>query len=262
MKYYGLISGLPVPKPGQALVFNLMDLRQQIEPYLEGRDLAAIRHFFYRIDLANLESLIYGQNRWLRGGNMTEESLRKSLNPGSTLEWPLSDEAPSQSAKSPIQQLHLYWQRYYAIQFEGAPDEIDRMLAFEISIKNFMAGQLQQKLAPDQEPQFLDGGLFDRFAYARMLMADIQAEFPYLSAVLASLPITDPNERQEKITEAKWLYYEYVAFFDPFGLPGLFSLLLRYLDQHSWQQRDETVGQVLLDKFRQSLRLQTESLFA
>ena len=77
MKYYGLISGLPVPKPGQALVFNLMDLRQQIEPYLEGRDLAAIHHFFYRIDLANLESLIYGQNRWLRGGNMTEAGKKQ-----------------------------------------------------------------------------------------------------------------------------------------------------------------------------------------
>jgi hypothetical protein len=265
MKYYGLISGLTVPRPCQALDFRMGELRSRMEPFLSVADAVAVRHFFYRIDLYNAEALWRGEESWLEGGNTSEDQLRRSLGRGLSPEWSLSEEGdnlpdPADRAQT-ARMLHRYWQRYYQQQRSLAPEALDMLLTFEISLKNFTAGLLAAAMDPDAEPEFLEGGGFDRFAYSRLILADIQAEHPYLYAALSSLSLADVRERELKLTEAKWRFYNYAAFFDPFGLRGLFSLLLRYLDNYRWQQRDAELGKARMETLTRDLIKRTESQF-
>lgn len=253
MKYYGLISGLPVPRMGHQAVVEWRTLRSQITPFLSREDAESFHTFFYRIDLLNLEAFFYGQDRWIQVGNATEQVLRNVLENGAERTWSLLSgmELPS-SGPLKVEVLHRCWQRYFDLQAKDAPEAVQHMLAFEISLRNFRAGVLASQLEPDAQAQYLEGGWFDRFAYGRLVLADIQAEYPELAAALTPLQ-TAADDREEKIREACWRYLEYAAFFDPFGFSGLFSLLLRYLDVHQFQRRDDERGAEVLNAFRHQL---------
>ncbi len=259
MKYYGLISGLPVPVPTQDTGLTLGALRQRIEVFLDERDSQVIQHFFYRVDLINLEAMYLGEERWLEGGNLNRDELKRSLQQDFPLNWPLEDPDQNYQDRNLTDRLHRCWQRFYDIQLAQAPEELGQLLAFEISIKNFFAGALQGEMDPEQEPAFLLGGSFDRFAYSRLLIADIQAEHPQLAAVLYTLGISDADERERKMLEARWQFFDYIAFFDPFGLSGLYALLLKFLDMERWLQRDPEEGRRRLKQFSDQLLQTTQA---
>ncbi|MBI1192220.1 MAG: DUF2764 family protein [Bacteroidetes bacterium] len=260
MKYYGLISGLPVPKSGQGLTFSIPDLRSQVEPYLQDAHLAAFRHFFYRIDLANLEAMMLQHDRFKAGGNLDQEQLRRLWHREAGATWSLSD-PDEPEAETPVERLHGFWQRYYDQLIAYDADQLQRLFSYEISLKNFSAGFLRTALQEPEEPHYLEGGRFDRFAYNKLQVADIQAEHPAMAATLNSLTLPDPDQRERSLTETKWTYYDHVVFFDPFGLQGLFALMLRYLDMAAWQERDANLGAQQLSAFSEQIRQRIETSF-
>jgi len=261
MKYYGLISGLPVPKPGQKLTVGIPELRSQVEPYLQDDHLKAFRHFFYRIDLANLEAMMLQNDLFKAGGNLDQEHLRRIWQREAGATWPLADPDEEQTGQTPVERLHGYWQHYYEQLIAFDPDQLQRLFSYEISLKNFTAGYLRAVLGEEDEPLYLEGGRFDRFAYNKLQVADIQAEHPAMAATLTSLTLPDPEQRERSLTETKWRYYDHVVFFDPFGLQGLFAMMLRYLDMAAWQERDARQGEQHLAAFHEQLRQRTESSF-
>ena len=287
MKYYGLISGLPVPKSGQGLTFSIPELRSQVEPYLQANHLKAFHHFFYRIDLANLEAMVLQHDYWRDGGNLEQEHLRRIWHREAGATWPLADddeyhdqgaslersatlerntsaerttpaESGAQTKHISVQRLHRFWQAYYDQLIAFDPEQLSRLFSYEISVRNFKAGYLRSVLGEQDEPLYLEGGRFDRFYYNKLQVADIQAEHPAMAATLTSLTLPDPEQRQRSLTETKWRYYDHVVFFDPFGLQGLFAMMLRYLDMAAWQERNPQQGEEHLRAFSEALRQNIE----
>jgi hypothetical protein len=266
MKYYGLISGLPVPKSSQGLTFSIPELRSQVEPYLQDKALRAFHHFFYRIDLANLEAMLLQHDNWRDGGNLDQEHLRRIWHREAGATWALEQEDDAQTEQHSanqqglVERLHRFWQAYYDQLIAFDPGQLSRLFSYEISLRNFKAGYLRSVLGQEDEPLYLQGGRFDRFAYNKLQVADIQAEHPAMAATLNSLTLPDPEQRERSLTETKWRYYDHVVFFDPFGLQGLFAMMLRYLDMADWQARDAGAGQQQLDQFSETLRQSTQQL--
>lgn len=261
MSYYGLISGLPQLQPTQNRVLEPSELRTLLTQYLEESDRKLVYHFFYQIDLINLNARIQDKDMWLEGGNMSKSEISQWHEKGKTENTPFDDRQESLQGEEhdKLREIQLHWQRFYDTFFSLAPDDMHNLIRYEISLKNFFKGYLERKIKAKEGVHFIDGGYFDRFTYNKLLIGDIQAEHPYLAGVLNHFEEVDPFERERKMIEAKWNYYHYEGFFDAFGIKRLITWLLQYLDLHKWQQNNTEKGKRKLEVFSQNLIQQTKA---
>jgi len=259
MKYTGLMAGLPVPQAGQGLSFSMPDLRLQLDQYLEGEDRDWVHAFFFRIDWTNAEYHLAGNGLWMEGGNLEEGDLDRWFQQSPDVDSLFyADELPS----ADHERLHVWWETYYTVLRQHADPNLQRLLAFDISLRNFRAGWLWRTLTggdAEQPAQYLSGGWFDRFAYEQGQLGDIRAEHPYTAAVLACWEEDDPQERQEAMLTAQAAFYDYAAFFDPFGMVGLAARLLAYLEWQRMATQDPGRGKSRLEAYVQQQVAQTET---
>jgi hypothetical protein len=289
MRYYGLIAGLPTPRPGQPLPFGLADLRGQLDGYLEGADRRWVHTFFYRVDWANAAALLQarrpsaeGRTRrgararaasradgpadvpWLEGGNLTETDLRRWLDHGPDPNSPFHEDAGGPGT-DPADRLHRWWARYTKLLF-GHPDpDLPRLVRYDVSLRNFQAGRLWRETLgadPERPARYLPGGWFDRFAYAQGQLGDIRAEHPWTAAVLATFAEGDPLARQEAMQAARLAFYEHVAFFRPFDLVGLAARLYAYTDRQALDLQDADTGRAVLDDWASAVLAEAEDAVA
>lgn len=263
MEFYGLISGLPVLKPAQVPPFSIPELKQLVNQYILTKDEAIIKHFYYQIDLINYNSLIQDKPFCLEGGNFSNEDLSEWFKTGTTNGNTFSqlNIQGELSEKPSIQKLQEYWQLFYDELFKVSNHDFFELIQFEISLKNFFKGHLERIIKQEPGIHFIEGGNFDRFAYNKLQIGDIQAEHPFLAAVLSAFDIENPFEREIKILEQKWKFYDYNTFFEPFGIKALFCWLLKFLDLHKWQLNNKEQGEKLLNEFEGNLLEKTQTKF-
>jgi hypothetical protein len=229
MIYYGLVSGLPDPQVGRPLGYDFASLKEMLLSFLSPEDSALAHHFFYRIDLQNLQSLAEHNDFFVGGGNLNREETEHWFRQRH-LDIPPFDQIAIPESDTPqelLNYLHALWQAYYHRLAELSDENTKRLWRFEIAYKNFTAGHLQKLSGSADENRFLEGGDFDRFAYARLVIGDIQAEHPFLATVLSSLEMPHPQERQAAIIEKRRKFLDYAAFFDAFGMTGVMSWVLK-----------------------------------
>lgn len=261
MKYYGLISGLPQLKIKGTVRPAVADLRALLDQYTEGRDAAIVHHFFYQWDLTNYNAYVQEKEWWMEGGNMDRQEIiqwfEKDRAPGT----PFGAEAPTAlgERKSAIQRIQDHWETFYELMSQLSKGELDEFLVTEQTLKNFFKGHLERKIEAKEGIHFLSGGLFDRFSYNKLMIADIQAEHPQLAQILSFFEENDPFEREQKMLEVRWAYLDYLAFFDPFGTKGLFAWLLKYLDLAKWAKKSEERGTKHLHQFEERIQHQIQS---
>jgi hypothetical protein len=244
MKYYGLISGLPglkIMKPAQPPV---LELRSLLDQYTEGRDAEIIYHFFYQWDLTNYNAHVQNKDWWMEGGNMDRAEIADWFEKDKAPGTPFGEQAPTAlgERKSDIQRIQDHWETYYKIMSERSGGALDAFLVSDQTLKNFFKSYIERKIEAKEGIHYLSGGLFDRFSYNKLMIADIQAEYPYIAQVLSFFEETNPFERERKMLEVKWNYLDQLAFFDPFGLKGLFAWLMKYLDLAKWAQNNAERG--------------------
>lgn len=262
--YYGLLSGLPDLKPLQSLPLDVNELRFLCLQYLHPQHEKLFHHFFYQIDLINYNAQIQHRNGFLNGGNLSLEAIdlwvNKNVVPSEVF---LSNNLGSYNEEATqIEKLQNYWETYYAHLQLISDGMLQNFIDFEISFKNFFKRYAERRLNLQSSEHYIQGGHFDRFAYDKLLIGDIQAEFPFLAQVLASFEIEDPQERELKIIEAKWKYYDYISFFDGFSFKALYAWLCKYLDVLKWQQNDAKLGQKNMALFQQSITQKTQEQWA
>ncbi|QTN37950.1 DUF2764 family protein [Cryomorphaceae bacterium] len=255
MKYYGLISGLPtlrIMRPAQPPV---ADLRAMLDQYLSGRDSAVVHHFFYQWDLTNYNAYVQAKDWWMEGGNLDRAAIEEWYKKDKAPDTPFGEEAPTAlgERKTPIQRIQDHWETYYAVMSELSDGRLDRLLIADKTLKNFFKGTMERKTGAKAGVHYLSGGLFDRYSYNKLLIADIQAEYPQLAQVLTFFEEGDPFVREQKMLEVKWNFLDYLAFFDPFGMPGLISWLMKYLDLAKWGQNNPKRGALYVREFENNI---------
>jgi len=253
MKYYGLISGLPTLKIQGAADPSAAELRTLLDQYTEGRDAEVVRHFFFQWDLTNYNAHVQEKDWWIEGGNMDREEIAKWFEKDRAPGTPFSEEAPTAlgERKSDIQRIQDHWETYYRVMSELSGGELDAFLVADKTLKNFFKGYLERKIEAKAGVHYLSGGHFDRFSYDKLVIADIQAEYPQLAQLLSFFEEPDPFEREQKMLEVKWNFLDYMAFFDPFGMKGLFAWLMKYLDLAKWAQNDAERGVEYVREFEE-----------
>lgn len=262
MSYYGLLSGLPELQPRKAPPMEVTELRRLCAAYIEPRHEAWLHHFFYQIDLINLNAIIQNKELWMEGGNLDRETLQRWHRSGKIedMVFEVNNLNFEETKTTALDQLQNHWQVFYDHLRKLSPPNLQELITFEITLKNFYKGYLERRIKKEAGIYFLTGGDFDRFAYNKLLIGDIQAEHPHLAAVLTHFEEEDPYEREEKILKQKWNFYQYQAFFAPFELVGLASWLLQYLDLYKWQQNNAEQGRANLRKFEEKLFTKTKAL--
>lgn len=255
MKYYGLISGLPTLKIQGAPAPSAADLRALLEQYTEGRDAVIVHHFFYQWDLTNYNARVQEKDWWMEGGNMDRDEIAKWFEKDRAPGTPFDEEAPNtlSERESPLVRIQKHWETYYQVMDELSAGELDDFLLTEKTLKNFFKGYLERKVGTEDGEHYLSGGLFDRFSYNKLMIADIQAEYPQLAQILSYFEVADPFERGQKMLEVKWNLLDYMAFYDPFGMKGLFAWLMKYLDLSKWAQNDAEKGLEYLREFEENI---------
>jgi hypothetical protein len=261
MTYYGLISGLPDLKPLQQPELDIHELRSLLHQYAQGQDALILHHFFFQLDLINYNAIIQKKPMWMDGGNIDKDTLEKWVHSGEIQDTPFQylELHHAFENSTPTEHLQDYWQHFYDEWLRLAGENLHRLINFEISLKNFYKGYLERKIHHAASVHYLTGGWFDRFAYRKLLIGDIQAEHPHLAAVLACFETADPLEREQKILETKWRFYDYESFFSAFELPKLVTWLLKYLDLYKWQQNNKEQGLENIREFTDVLNTQIEA---
>lgn len=260
MTYYGLVSGLPDPQFGRPLGYDITSLKALIFSYADENDAHLLHHFFYRIDLQNLLFYSEEQNLFLEGGNLQKEEienwykqLRTDVAPFDAVEVP-----ENHDKQQFLDYLHQLWQIYYNTLNDLSDANTRRLWLYDISLRNFTAGHLFKKSGLEGEARYLEGGNFQRFDYAKLMLGDIQAEHPFQAATLACLEMDHPHERQAAMAESNRKFYDYVAFFEPFGISGLMSWLMKALEVMEAENYHTETGAARLKTFSENILNITE----
>ncbi len=263
MSYYGLISGFPDLKPGQNLNLEISNLKAALNQYLTEDDLLITHHFFYQIDLINFNSIIQKKSIWLSGGNVPKDEMTKWIKTGNLEDTPFVLEASQDLNQNlnPTQILQQHWQIFYDVLKDISNARLSKFISFEISLKNFFKSHLERIANLEVGEHYIEGGDFDRFAYNKLLMGDIQAEHPQLAAALSCFDVKNSFDREIKLLESKWKYYDYISFFDAFGFLGVYSWLCKYLDLHKWQLNNKELGLKNMEAFSEKIINQTEEYY-
>lgn len=263
MHYFGLISGLPVLKPLQSPPLSFVEAKELIFQYLTDNDKEVIHHFFYQIDLINFNSLAQDKPLWIEGGNLDKEGLEAWFKTGKIEDTLFGTEKQNVELTEtpPIDRLQVYWELFYKTLFSITGSSFSELIIFEISLKNFFKGHLERIIKSEPGIHFIEGGSFDRFAYNKLQIGDIQAEHPFLASVLGAFDMKDPFDRELKILEQKWKFYDHNTFFEPFSLNALFCWLLKLLDLHKWQLNNAEKGAMLINEIESELLQKTQSKF-
>jgi len=263
MNYFGLISGFPNLKPRQNLNLEVTDLKAMLSQYLTEEDQKIATLFFYQIDLINFNSIIQNKSLWLDGGNLNQENLTKWIKTGILEDSPFTANTNDNLNQKPNQTeaLQAHWQKYYEVLLMQSNPTLTRFITYEITLKNFFKSYLERFAKVESGQHYIDGGKFDRFAYNKLLMGDIQAEYPFLAAALSSFDVKNAFDRETKLLDAKWKYYDYVSFFDAFSFMGVYAWLCKYLDLLKWQLNNKELGKENLEAFSKKITQQTEEYY-
>lgn len=255
MKYYGLISGLPALKIKGSPSVPVLELRALLDQYVEGRDAEIVHHFFYQWDLTNYNAHVQEKDWWMEGGNLDKAEIAQWFEKDQAPGTPFGEQAPTALGenKSNIQRIQDHWETYYSVMSRLSGGELDAFLSADQTLKNFFKGYLERKIGAKEGIHYLSGGLFDRFSYNKLMIADIQAEYPQLAQLLSFFEVKDPFEREQKMLEVKWNFLDYMAFFDPFGMRGLFAWLMKYLDLAKWAQNNKQRGEEYIVAFEEQI---------
>ena len=255
MKYYGLLSGLPTLRIKKPLPLPVADLRSLLTQYTSGREAQIAHHFFYQWDLTNYNALVQNKDWWLDGGNMDKAEIQNWYQKDFAPNSPFSEQEPNAlgEKKSDIARLQDHWERFYESLSALSGGQLNAFIVSEKTLKNFFKGYMERKIEAKAGIHFLSGGIFNRFSYNKLMITDIQAEYPQLAQLLSYFDEPDPFVREGKMLEIKWNYYDYLAFFNPFGLEGLFAYLLKYLDVAKWSANNRERGSTYLENFEKQI---------
>lgn len=255
MKYYGLLSGLPTLRVKQSLPLPVAELKALMSQYTSGREAEIVYHFFYQWDLTNYNALVQHKNWWLEGGNMDRNEIEQWYEKDFAPNTPFSEQEPNAlgNEKSDIARIQDHWERFYETMSALSGGQLNAYLVSEKTLKNFFKGYMERKIEAKAGVHFLSGGIFSRFSYNKLMITDIQAEYPQLAQLLSYFDEPDPFIREAKMLEVKWNYYDYLAFFNPFGLEGLFAWLLKYLDLAKWSANNAERGKEYLASFEKQI---------
>ena len=184
MRYYGLISGLQALKIRKAPNPEVWELRSLLDQYISGRDAQIVYHFFYQWDLINYNACVQETDWWMEGGNLDRTGIERWFGENQAPGTPFGEEAPNalDEERSDIQRIPDHWETFYAVMSDLSRGELDPFLVREQTLKNFFSGYMEREIPAKAEENYLSGGIFDRFSYSKLPIADIQAEYPRLGA--------------------------------------------------------------------------------
>ena len=264
MKYYGLISGLPDLHIGTSPELPIKELKRLLFQYADEGDSYLFRLFFTQLDLINLNAVIQEKKLWMQGGYLTKDDLQSWARNGKLNIPPfldLEEQLQPRENRDPLLQIQFYWQELYNAMLRIGPPNVRKLVNYEISLKNFMKSYMERKLSDSLSEHYLEGGWFDRFAYSKLLMGDIKAEHPYLAEVLQHMDNDDPFQREEKILEARWEFFDSIAFFDAFSTSALFAWILKYLDVYKWGYNNADQGKMIMEDLESRILNQLAAKF-
>lgn len=255
MTYYGLVSGLPDPQIGRPMGMDISALKALLFSYMPEQDAQLLDWFFYRIDLYNMLAIAEQNDVFSEGGHLNREETEHWMRSMHTDVFPFSEVATPEghSKAEQLEYLHQLWQVYYDNLIAQSDENTRRLWSFEIGLHNFTAGYMFKQTEAAGEPRFIDGGHFDRFAYSRLMLGDIQSEHPFTASVLACLEMEHPAERRQAMSEKSRKFYDYASFFEPFGMSGVMAWLLKALEVLQIESYQTEQGANRLKTFSQNI---------
>ncbi|MCB0482136.1 MAG: DUF2764 family protein [Flavobacteriales bacterium] len=251
-QYYGLVSGLQhlaVSKPRDV---KLEAMKEAICSQLEPSDLYQVLLAFYLYDHQNLLTLLSGKSDHLPYANLSNTELQNILKNR------FSDDLYFTSLLDAINsdwhevEPHVLenkmTQHYYTFVESAGIDFLKEWFKFEITFKNLSAVYVQKTLKLE-DVTLLEGGHFPSAQIARINLADLDVEFPFLKRCFESLDIENPIERNRRIDEIRWEYLDDLTFFNFFGIEKILAYVIKFQDLEKWKQLDPQIGKELLTSF-------------